>query len=179
MQYTHHRPFLYTDVWVHAFMDKQSVSISSSLGTRYNCPWIDLDYCELGVLSTKPDIYADNRTRLRVRALIHNNDNDAAYRQTSSIRLTKSEKLNVSRHFLQLSLLNIHWSHVLSREWRCIWSSTDRRCSNYIWAIDNFIAYWGATYIRSLTVIGLTYTIHYIDGLVQGCSKSSALAILH
>ena len=40
----------------------------------------------------------------------------------------------------------------LSREWRCSWSSADRRCSNYIWVIDNFIAHWGASYIRDLTV---------------------------
>ena len=26
-----------------------------------------------------------------------------------------------------------------SREWRCSWSSADRRCSNYIWVIDNFL----------------------------------------
>ena len=30
---------------------------------------------------------------------------------------------------------------VLSREWRCSWSSADRRSSNYIWVIKNFIAY--------------------------------------
>ena len=41
---------------------------------------------------------------------------------------------------------------MLSREWRCSWSSADRRCSNYIWVIDNFIAYWGASYIRDFTV---------------------------
>ena len=35
----------------------------------------------------------------------------------------------------------IHWRQVLSWEWRCTWSSTDRRCSNYISAINNFIAY--------------------------------------
>ena len=34
---------------------------------------------------------------------------------------------------------------------RCSWSSTDRRCSNYIWVINTFIAYYGATYIRGLT----------------------------
>ena len=45
-----------------------------------------------------------------------------------------------------------HWSQVLSREWRCCWSSADRRCSNYIWVIDNFIAFYGASYIRDLTV---------------------------
>ena len=46
----------------------------------------------------------------------------------------------------------MHWSQVLSSEWRCSWSSADRRCSNYIWVINSFIAYWGATYIRDLTV---------------------------
>ena len=43
---------------------------------------------------------------------------------------------------------------MLSREWRCSWSSADRRCSNYIWVIDNFIPYWGASYIRGFTVSG-------------------------
>ena len=33
-------------------------------------------------------------------------------------------------------LCAIYWSHVLSWEWRCIWSSADRRCSNYIWVIN-------------------------------------------
>ena len=37
-------------------------------------------------------------------------------------------------------LCSIHWSQVLSREWRCSWSSADRRCSNYVWVINNFIA---------------------------------------
>ena len=46
----------------------------------------------------------------------------------------------------------IHWSQVFSREWRCSWSSADRRCSNYIWVINNFIAYKCAYYIRDLTV---------------------------
>ena len=51
-------------------------------------------------------------------------------------------------------LRSIHWSQLLSWEWRCrcSWSSADRRCSNYIWVINNFIAYWGATYIRGFTV---------------------------
>ena len=38
--------------------------------------------------------------------------------------------------FLILScscLCPIHWSQLLSWEWRCSWSSADRRCSNYIW----------------------------------------------
>ena len=32
---------------------------------------------------------------------------------------------------------------MLSREWRCSGSSADRRCSDYIWVIDKFIAYYG------------------------------------
>ena len=47
----------------------------------------------------------------------------------------------------------IRWSQVLSWEWRCSWSSADRRCSNYIWVINNFIAYWSASNIRDFTVI--------------------------
>ena len=49
-------------------------------------------------------------------------------------------------------LCPIYWSHVLSLEWRCSWSSADRRCSNYIWVSNNLITNWGATYIRDLTV---------------------------
>ena len=41
---------------------------------------------------------------------------------------------------------------MLSRERRCSWSSADRRCSNNIWMINNFIVWYGATYIRGLTV---------------------------
>ena len=36
---------------------------------------------------------------------------------------------------------------MLSREWRCTWSSTDRRCSNCIWVINNVVAYSGETYM--------------------------------
>ena len=40
---------------------------------------------------------------------------------------------------------------MLSREWRCCLSSADSAL-NYIWVINNVIAYDGTTYIRSLTV---------------------------
>ena len=56
-------------------------------------------------------------------------------------------------------LCPIQWSQMLSWEWRCSWSSTDRRCSNYIWVINNFIAYKGATYIRGFTVVTLPQSI--------------------
>ena len=32
-----------------------------------------------------------------------------------------------------------YWSQVLNQEWRCCWSSADRRSSNYIWVINKFI----------------------------------------
>ena len=41
---------------------------------------------------------------------------------------------------------------MLSRKWRCSWSSGDRWCPNYIWVIINFIANQGACYIRDFTV---------------------------
>ena len=50
-------------------------------------------------------------------------------------------------------LYPFHWSQVLSRAWRCSWSSADRRCSSYIWVINKFIAYKDATYIRGLTAL--------------------------
>ena len=49
-------------------------------------------------------------------------------------------------------LCPIHWSQVFSGEWRCSWSSADRRCSSYIWVTNNLIAYYSASYIRDLTV---------------------------
>ena len=60
------------------------------------------------------------------------------HHQVSNISRTKCQHLNI----LVLScgcLCRIPWSQMLSREWRCSWSSTDRRCSNYIWVIDNCI----------------------------------------
>ena len=55
-------------------------------------------------------------------------------------------------------LCPIHWSQVLCREWRCSWSSADRRCSNYIWVMNKIIAYQDATYIRGFTAIrGVPY----------------------
>ena len=51
-------------------------------------------------------------------------------------------------------LCPIHGSHMLSLEWRCTcsWSSADRQCSNYFWVVNNFIAYYGASYITGLMV---------------------------
>ena len=49
-------------------------------------------------------------------------------------------------------LCPIQWGQVISQEWRCSWSSANRRCSSYIRVIDNFISYKGAPYITDLTV---------------------------
>ena len=48
---------------------------------------------------------------------------------------------------------------MLSREWRCSWSSADRRCSNYIWVINNLIAQSSASYIRDLAVIFIALSV--------------------
>ena len=74
----------------------------------------------------------------------------ALHSQTSNTSHTKSKNL-----FLVSScrcLCPIHWSQVLSWEWRCSWNSACRRCSNYIWVINKFIVYYGAPYIRGLTL---------------------------
>ena len=79
-------------------------------------------------------------------------------------------------HVLSCSCLcPIHWSQVLGREWRCCWSSADRRCSNYIWLINNFIAYWGATCIRSF-MSAWTLTVKLISG---ECHRSSLMRSQH
>ena len=60
--------------------------------------------------------------------------------KTSSTSRTKSKSLNVSCILVQLFSLNPLKPGVKLRM-RCSWSSADRRCSNYIWVINNFIAY--------------------------------------
>ena len=52
---------------------------------------------------------------------------------------------------------------MLHREWKCSWSSADRRCSNCIWVINNFIIYWGVPYIRCLKV-----SLKWIDCVTTG-----------
>ena len=76
----------------------------------------------------------------------------SGYHKISNISHTKSKNLNDSHLILQLSLPN-PLNQVLSREWRCSWTSANRQCSNYIWMINNFIVYYRSTYIRDLTVV--------------------------
>ena len=56
-------------------------------------------------------------------------------------------------------LCTIYWNQVLSGEWRCSWSSADRRCSNYIWVINNFIAY----YIVHLILETWRYVVSFVS----------------
>ena len=68
----------------------------------------------------------------------------------------------------------IHWNQVSSWEWRCSWSSANRRCSNYIWMINNYIAYYSASCIRGFTVL-LMYFLHcysHIKSAQGGVSKN-------
>ena len=85
---------------------------------------------------------------------------DYDYCQICNISHTKSEMFVVSSWSC---LCPIHWSHVISWEWRCSWSSAGRRCSNYIWVINNFIAYWSAPYIRdSMIYCHMGYIVWHI-----------------
>ena len=60
------------------------------------------------------------------------------------------QKPNVSRHVVYLLLPNPLTPDVKPR----MTMKLDRRCSNYIWVINNCIAYQGAFYLRGLTICG-------------------------
>ena len=62
------------------------------------------------------------------------------YRKVSNIRCTN---VNTLMFFVSACSCRcaITWSQLLSGEWRCSWSSADRRCSSYVWVISNLIAY--------------------------------------
>ena len=91
-----------------------------------------------------------------------------SYRKIYNIRRTKSRNLMILVSSC-ICLCPIYWSQVLSWEWRCSWSSADRRCSNYIWVINNLITYWGAAYIRDLTVYHCGDAMHACIVVLTGC----------
>ena len=104
------------------------------------------------------------------------------YRKISNIRRTNSQNLYDSRLVLRLSLPNSLKPGVKLRMKMYIsWSSTDRRCFSYIWVINNFIAYSGASYIRDLTVLSyfpyivvcLRLLYHHIASFWSGDSCSA------
>ena len=91
---------------------------------RICCQWVDVWFCL--ILST---------FTIHSRLIRLNN-----YRKVSNIRRTKSKTWMVLVPSCS-SIYLIHWSQVSSWEWRYSWSSADRRCSNYIWVINNLIVY--------------------------------------
>ena len=99
------------------------------------------------------------------------------YNQTFNISCTKSQNL-MFLFFSDSCLCPIHCSLVLSGEWRCSWSSADRRCSNYICVINNFIAYKDATYIRDLTVCCKHANLLKIKELMHVCSDQKGKLII-
>ena len=62
------------------------------------------------------------------------------HHKISNISRTKSRTLPILVSACSC-LSTLYWSQALSGEWRCSWSSAERRCSKYIWVINNFIAY--------------------------------------
>ena len=133
---------------------------NTSLTNEHMSPWQPL----LGLLTWSPIFKSSHCNSLEDRAPVDlifgcplsvwaaiNVD----YRDISSIRRIKSSNLNASHLVLQLPL--------------------HRRCSNYIWVINNFIAFECATYIRGfMVVIFLNVVIHYI--IQRGLTLSSSVA---
>ena len=63
------------------------------------------------------------------------------YRQATSLFERQYTNTEMSLVSACSCLCAIYWSHILSGEWICSWSNADRRCSNYIWVINNLVAY--------------------------------------
>ena len=57
---------------------------------------------------------------------------------------------------------SIHWSQVLCEEWRCSWSSANRRCFNYLWVINTFIANERVAYIRGLRIVTMSSKVTHV-----------------
>ena len=82
--------------------------------------------------------------------------NELTYHQISNIRRTKSQTLNVSCLVLQLSLPKALESGVKSRMKMYIVvgaAPAGDAPTTSEWVINNFIAYYGAPYIRGYTVV--------------------------
>ena len=96
---------------------------------------------------TARKIYVHQKQNVHFKNAVKN----IPYHQISNIWRTKSQSLNVYRLVLQLSLPSLLKPCVPVHQ-ECSWSSAYRRCSNYIWLINNLIAHKGVAYIRVLTV---------------------------
>ena len=127
----------------------------------------ELHYCWMSVYDISDDII--NRYLSLMYEYSYNNLINISW-----IQNTYHSSWLVPRH---TCFCLIHWSHVLSWEWRCSWSSDDRRCSNYIWVINDLIARDDAPYIRGMTVNHI-----YILNLCLHCNwhvaKNSKLIVI-
>ena len=94
--------------------------------------------------------------RVSIVCLIKERNSHLSPRYWRNVTYNRKRRTNPKIWFFPVSscscLCPIHWSQVLSREWRCSHSIADRRRSNYIWVINRFIAYYDAAYIRGLTL---------------------------
>ena len=72
----------------------------------------------------------------------------------------------------------MYWSQVLSREWRCSWSSAGRRCSDYICVVNTFIVYLGVSYCRGFTVTPYDPCSHKWLICSWGCYTAIAVGVL-
>ena len=121
MSAPHHIPFQSIFLWAFVLLRKPHIFLLSDrcwLGSdfRVRRDGSPLDQCH-------------NGHNHKVMDAISYRCPNSNYHQISNIRRTESQNLNVSHLVLQLSLCK-YWSQMLSREWRCSWSSADRRCSN-------------------------------------------------
>ena len=105
--------------------------------------WVEMNCRDLGTWQSKQDQHST------VNSLIK----DAPNLKTSMYLVSSCS-----------CLCPIFWDGVLSWEWRCGWSSADRRCSNYTWVINNLIDHKGAAYIRDLTVHPKDYAQQCLPG---------------
>ena len=104
-----------------------------------------MNLCNSLLIHSAQDCFTGNGAIMFIDWIIQKIDSEAIpdeydYRKISNIRRNKSLNIIFLVSFCSC-LCPIQLSQVLSREWRCSCSSADRRCSNYIWVIDNFIAH--------------------------------------
>ena len=97
------------------------------------------------------------------------------YCQISNTRRTNIQNFLMFRVSSFSCLCPSYWCQLLGREWRCSWSCADRRCFNYIWVINDFIARWSVTYIRDLTVHVIELMDQFIAPRSMLCKSSMHL----
>ena len=96
--------------------------------------------------------------KIQISCITSMSGNDRNYNTVKPlIKSAPNPKTSVFLVSACICLCAIYCSQVLSREGRCSWSSADRRCFNYIWVINNSIAYLSAPYIIDLTVNHLCF----------------------